>query len=307
MSATASAASILRRDHAEASALPMGAVTTAVVAWGFGAILVKVMSIDGISLSFYRLWFGTLLMLAVCAGMRMRLTLAGLRSAVPGGIVFGVNVVLFFSAVNHTTIANANLISALQPALVLAVAGPVFGERTSARALAWTAVSLVGVAIVIVGASGAPEWSPAGDAMAVGAVTLLTAYFVFSKRARSNVGTLEYMFWVQAIAALTVTPIAALSGHTHVPQGIDWLWMTIIVFGTGVGSHILINWAHPYVDVSISSLMMLAVPVVAGIAAWAILDESLTAVQIAGSLVTLGAILVIVRGEGARPVTDAAL
>lgn len=275
--------------------MPMAAVTTAVVAWGFGAILVKVMSIDGISLSFYRLWLGTLLMLAVCGATRTRLTLTGLRQAVPGGAVFGVNVVLFFSAVNHTTIANANLISALQPALVLVVAGPVFGERVGGRALAWTAVSIVGVAIVIVGASGAPEWSPGGDAMAVGAVTLLTAYFVFSKRARNRVGTLEYMLWVQFVAALTVTPIAALSGHTHVPQGIDWLWMGIIVFGTGVGSHILINWAHPYVDVSVSSLMMLAVPVVAGVAAWVLLGESMTALQIVGTLITIAAMVAVVR------------
>jgi drug/metabolite transporter (DMT)-like permease len=108
------------------------------------------------------------------------------------------------------------------------------------------------------------------------------------------------MLWVQFVAAMTVTPIAALSGHTHVPQGIDWLWMTLIVFGTGVGSHILINWAHPYVDVSISSLMMLAVPVVAGIAAWVLLGESMTALQILGTLVTIAAMVGVVRGGGAR-------
>ncbi len=46
---------------------------------------------------------------------------------------------------------------------------------------------------------------------------------------------------------------------------------------------------------------MLLVPVVAGVAAWAMLRESLTAVQIAGSLLTLVAILVIVRGPEAPP------
>ena len=75
--------------------------------------------------------------------------------------------------------------------------------------------------------------------------------------------------------------------------------MTIIVFGTGVGSHILINWAHPYVDVSVSSLMMLAVPVVAGIAAWVLLDESMTALQIIGTLITIAAMVGVV-GAGQR-------
>ena len=283
-----------------ASPLPTLAVAIAIFAWGFGAILVRVMSIDGISLAFYRLWFGFLLMAAVVAVSGQPVSLAALRSAIPGGIVFGVNVALFFSAVNHTTIANANLISALQPALVLVIAGPIFGESIAPRTIAWTGVSIIGVAIVIVGGSGAPEWSPLGDAMAIGALVLLTAYFIFSKQARATVGTMEYMLCVQFVSALTITPIALVSGHTAVPQGLDWLWMVIIVFGTGTGAHFLINWAHAYVDVSISSLGMLAVPVVAGVAAWLLLDESLTPVQIAGIVVTLIAMIIVIRGSGER-------
>ena len=110
-------------------------------------------------------------------------------------------------------------------------------------------------------------------------------------------GTLEYMAGVQLFAALVVTPIALVPpGHVDVLERLDWVYLAIIVFATGIGAHILVNWAHRYVDVSISSLMMLLVPVVAGVAAWVILDESLTVVQLAGSTVTLGAILVIVRG-----------
>jgi drug/metabolite transporter (DMT)-like permease len=102
---------------------------------------------------------------------------------------------------------------------------------------------------------------------------------------------------VQLFAALTVTPIALIpSGRVDVLERLDWVYLVVIVFATGIGAHVLVNWAHRYVDVSISSLMMLLVPVVAGVAAWVILDESLTVVQLAGSLVTLGAILVIVRG-----------
>jgi drug/metabolite transporter (DMT)-like permease len=106
---------------------------------------------------------------------------------------------------------------------------------------------------------------------------------------------------VQFFAALVVTPIAlAPPGHLDVMERLDWAYLAIIVCGTGVGAHLLVNWAHRYVDVSISSLLMLLVPVVAGVAAWVILDESLTAVQIGGSLVTLAAILVIVRGPDRR-------
>ena len=288
-------------DPVATSPLPFLAVVAAVVSWGFGAILVKVMSIDGISIAFYRLWLGLGLMIVIVALRRRRPTFEALRLAVPSGLFFGVNVALFFSAVNHTTVANVNLISALQPAIVLLFAGPLFGEAIGSRAVAWTGISIMGVAIAVVGASGAPEWSPAGDAMAVGALLLLTGYFLFSKRARARVGTLEYMVCVQLVASLVITPIAFASGHVKPPQGIDWLWMTIIVFGTGTGAHLMINWAHAYVDVSLSSLMMLLVPVVAYIAACVLLDESLTLMQLGGSAIALGAMVAIVRGpRGSR-------
>lgn len=282
--------------------LPTLLVAAAVMSWGFGGVLVKLMSISGLSLAFYRLWFGFLVMLAVVAVARRPLTLDVMRRAAPAGVLFGINVVLFFSAVRLTTVASANLIGALQPAIVLLVAGPLFGERTSPRAVIWTAAAIAGVAIAIVGGSGSPAWNPAGDALAACAVVTFTGYFLISKHVRASAGTLEYMVGVQFFAALVVTPIAlAAPGHLDTLNRLDWAYLAIIVLGTGVGAHILVNWAHRYVDVSVSSLLMLLVPVVAGLAAWTILDESLTAVQIAGSLLTLAAILVIVRGsEGAE-------
>lgn len=279
------------------SPFPMLAVAAAVSSWGFGGVLVKLMSISGLSLAFYRLWLGFVLMLVISTLARKRVTLDVLRRAAPAGLLFGVNVAFFFSAVRLTTVANANLISALQPAIVLVAAGPLFGERAGLREIAWTAVSIAGVAIVIVAGAGSPAWNPTGDLLAVGAVVTFTGYFLVSKHVRATVGTLEYMTGVQLASAIVITPIALVpGGHIDMLYRFDWLWLAVIVFGTGVGAHILINWAHRFVDVSLSSLMMLATPVVAGIAAWAILDESLTAIQIGGSLITLAAILAVIRG-----------
>lgn len=282
--------------------LPTIAVAVAISSWGFGAVLVKLMSISGVSLAFYRLWLGFGLMLLILAFSRRRLTLDVLRRSVPAGLLFGVNVALFFSAVRLTSVANANLISALQPAIVLVAAGPLFGERVTGREVFWTAVSLGGVAIVIIGAAGTPEWSPLGDFLAFCAVLTFTGYFLVSKHIRATVGTLEYMAGVQLGAAAIATPIALLPpGHLDAPERMDLVWLAIIVVGTGTGAHILVNWAHRYVDITVSSLLMLLVPVIAGVAAWLILDEALTAVQVAGSAVTLAAIVFVVRGNEGAP------
>ena len=54
------------------------------------------------------------------------------------------------------------------------------------------------------------------------------------------------------------------------------------------------TWAHHYVDVTVTSMMTLANPVVSIVGAWIIYDQELSAEQIAGGavvLVALGAIL----------------
>jgi len=74
-----------------------------------------------------------------------------------------------------------------------------------------------------------------------------------------------------------------------------------IVLGPGMVGHGFITWAHHYVDVSVTSTLTLASPVVAIIGAWLIYSESLTAVQIAGAIAVLAALGVLVHGQrGAR-------
>ena len=78
------------------------------------------------------------------------------------------------------------------------------------------------------------------------------------------------------------------------------MWLVVIVLFSGLGGHLLVNWAHPYVDVSVSSLMMLGTPVVGAIAAWIVLDESLGVLQVIGGLVTLAALFAVIRSRAAE-------
>ena len=109
-------------------------------------------------------------------------------------------------------------------------------------------------------------------------------------------GAIEYMTGVMLIAAVVFTPYALLTsddlGSLH---GTDWLWILFIVLVPGAGGHVVMGWAHKYVDVSVSSLMTLGVPVVSAIAAWWWLDEGMSAGQLVGGAIVLGALAAIVR------------
>lgn len=275
---------------------PLGAVAvlSAVLIWAFTNTLIKLSPLPALTFALHRLWLGAALLVMVLTASGRRLDRRIVRASAPGGVLLGVEIVFFFSAVKHTSIADVAVISALQPALILAVAGPLFGERVTRREIGWTLVSLLGVGIVTVGSHGSPVWSLEGDLLAFGSVLAWTAYFLVSKHARATVPTFEYMTVVFVVAAVVLTPIAVVSGQ---PLGgihaRDWLLLVVFVIGASAG-HLLVTWAHASVDVSVSSLLMLVQPVVSALAALAILGEQLTPVTILGGLVVLGSLAAIV-------------
>jgi drug/metabolite transporter (DMT)-like permease len=123
-----------------------------------------------------------------------------------------------------------------------------------------------------------------------------------SKRVRDRMGTLEYITVVHVVAALVVTPVAAIQpGELASVPGRDWLLLSFVVLFSGALGHFLVNWAHPHVDVTVSSLMMLGVPIVATAVAWIVLDEPLTLLQGLGGAIALGAIVAIVRRPARAP------
>ncbi len=275
-----------------------------IVVWGVMSPLIKAASVGGEALAFYRLWIGAIALLTIMRVLRRPIRGAFWPWGLVAGALFGVNLLCFVSAVKITTVANATLIGALQPAIVILVAGPLFGERITRRNIACVVAAITGVGIVIAASAGTPEWHPVGDLLAVCAVLTFTAYFLVTKRVRTTGGTLEYMTIVHLVAAIVVTP--AVFVRPEQLGGLDLRdVLTVLFFAlvSGTLGQVVIGWAHRYVDASLSSLMMLGVPVVATISAWAMLGEDLGPVQIAGAAITVAAIGAMLVGRpGAAPI-----
>jgi drug/metabolite transporter (DMT)-like permease len=283
------------RSGPKATPLGAAAVLGVITIFSVFNVIVKIVHLSAFTFAFYRLWLGAGVMLAVTLATGRRLTWAKIRASAPGGFLFGFNILLFFLAIRATAVADVLIIGALQPALTLVVAGPLFGERVTRYEIAWTAVSLTGVVLVTVGQSGTPVWSLRGDLFAAGALLIWTVYFLISKRVRREVPAVEYMTTVTLISAIVITPVALLSGAPL--SGVrleDWLWLALFVTAAQ-GGHVLLAWAHAQVDVSISSLLILAEPPISAGAALIFLGEPITALAIAGGLVVLASVSAIVR------------
>ena len=273
-----------------------GAVLFAVTVWGGVAVVAKLVDdIDGLVLGFHRLWIASVVTLAIFLATGGRLSWRLLRLSLWGGIAFGLDIVLFFSALKHTTVANATVIGALQPALVLLVAGRLFGERITAAIVTWSMIAIGGVVVVMYGSSGTPVWSLTGDLLALGALLAWTGYFVASKQVRRDLNAFEYLTGMVIVATVAVAPVALLSGQRLEPGGLDgWAWITLLAVGSGGFGHLLVNWAHDHVDLSVMSLLTLAVPVVAVVSAAVFLDEGIVLTQVVGMAIVVVSLGVVV-------------
>jgi drug/metabolite transporter (DMT)-like permease len=266
------------------------AISITTVVWGLAGVLVKSTSQAPLSFAAYRLWTGIAIYALVLVVTRRRLTLATLRRCAVGGLLFAADLAFTFSAFKLTTLANANIIGGLSPIFIAFAASRLFGERFGRREAALAGVSFCGVALVAIGASGTPAWSPAGDLFALCSVGSWTAYWLFSKRARQEMPAIEYMSGVMLVAALVMTPVAALAGQSLAPPGAgDWLWIGTVALFPGFLGHTMIAWAHRHVEAWLGSLITLCVPVVAAVAAWAALGEPLTPLVVLGGAIVLGA------------------
>jgi drug/metabolite transporter (DMT)-like permease len=274
-------------------AIGLGASGLASVGWGFGAIFARLISAQGLVLSLYRLWLGAMLLTIVVYASHRRLSWFNLRGSWLGGVFLAGDMSMFFCAVKLTSVVDATVIGAMQPALVLLVARPLFGERMGRWDVFWIVVAIGGVSAAVIGPGVTSHHQLLGDLLAVGSLLSWSAYWLASKRARETQNALEYTAGVTIVAAVTVTPIVLLSGQSlaRVEAG-DWLWIFLLAVVPG-GAHLMMNWAHRYVDASVSSVIGSSNPVIAAVAALVILGQPLTALQVSCGLVAITAIAIV--------------
>jgi len=270
------------------------AVGIATVAWGFSAVMVKLTPAPALVIAFWRLWMASAMLVALCAATGRKMPWPVWKAGIIPGVLLCADMTLFFSALQHTSVAEVTIINALQPAVVILLARPLFGERLARSTAALTAVALAAVTLVVLGGGLPSSHHLTGDLLATGSMLAWTGYWLASKHAREHVAALEFTAAVTVAASLTVTPVLFIAGQSpaHVKAG-AWIWFVLLAIVPG-SAHVLVNWAHRFVDVSLSSVIVASNPIVAVIGAVALLHQHVGPTQVVGGAVALGAIALVV-------------
>ncbi len=275
------------------------ALAFVILVWGLGPPISKLITAPAVISVLYRFWLSVPILFVFAAMRGVSPTWESVRHAVLAGAAFGINLVFVFLTINEGAVAVLSVFAAMQPGIILLVAGPFLGERPGLWHVAWTFVGIGGTAIVV--ATGGDGFEVSAAALIYAAVSqfLFIAYFLLTKRERSrhDIDSVQWMASVVIWAAIAVTPWALLTSSAEDYRAIDewdWLWLALIIVFTGGLGHIVMAWVHRYVEASRSSLFLLSMNVVAILAAWVIHDEPLTVVQMLGGVVVFAAVAAVI-------------
>ena len=270
------------------------AMLLAVLVFSSSSTIVKWAETSGAVVAFWRmviavtLWWIVIAVRRVATG-RPAPSLATWRRVLPAGLLFGFNITIFFTAINHTSIAHAEFITALSPLALVPLGALLFHERPDSGALRWAGLTLIGLAMVLFLGGSQGGATLGGDALVVVAVGTWVSYLLTSRHARGTVGVVDFMTTMMLIGMITATPMALiLAGDELWPlTARGWAAVCLLAVLTGMLGHGLIVFAQHKVDVGTISIIQVAQPAIAVGWGYLLLGEEIRPAQVPGMILVI--------------------
>ena len=272
------------------SELGLGAAILAIFLWTAGNLIVRSTPMPGAQIALWRVALGAGVYWVLVRARGRRVTWTHLTVSAAAGAAIALELAFFFVAIKSTTVANATVLGALQPLVVIAFGSRHFGERVTPWLIGSAVAAMAGVGLVVFGSSAQPVWSPRGDVLAFVSMLLFAAYFIFAKSARREVPALEFQTAAWMVGVVVLAPVAIIdAGGLVLPSWEQWMWLAVLLAIPGTG-HFAMNWAHQHVRLQVSSMLTLAIPVLSTLGAALVLDESIRGWQLIGMVVVVAAL-----------------
>jgi len=267
-------------------------VSLALVAIAWGAIPLFVRSeVPATHLVAMRVTLGAVVLVLFSAGTS-RLTLPRRRagSVALVGVVLAVHWLLFFLALNLTTVAVTLAIVYIGPVLAAALSGPLLHERLSRYAVVGLVIAVAGMLLVTRPGSGA---TLAGVGAAAVSGVLLAVIMLLGKPLATALGGLAVATWELVIASVVLSPYTVQAVRESARY-----WPQFLILGalfTGVAG--VVYWAAMrQLPVAVVSVIMYFEPASAVVWAAAFLNErpapltwiGVGMVVVAGTIATRG-------------------
>lgn len=267
------------------------AVAVTITVFSFASTLVKRAGTPAELVAFWRMIITAAVWNVLVLVQGNRPSWRNIRMAAVPGVFFGLDIAFFYLGATHNTVANAEMIGAMTPFLVVPIGAKFFGERLHPRALFFALFAFGGVGIVLFAARSNGEASIRGSVFGMIALCCWAGYISGTRRVRGHMDVASYMAAMTPVATLAVLPLAIARGHMVSITAHGWMYIVLLTMMTGVLAHGLMVLAQSTIPIGTIGIAQIAQPALAALWSYLILDELLNRWQIIGMLLVLAGLL----------------
>ena len=268
--------------------------------WGMNFVVMKYGTdvLDPLAYNGVRITLGAIVMLAILWIRRTTLVpWSDIRAIMLLGLLgTGIYQLFFITGLARTRAGTASLVIASSPAMI-AIVGRVMGfEKVSRRAMLGIAISLAGVAFVILSSADSNEGQPSviGDLLVLGAVVCWSFYAHLVRPYAQRVEGIQVATWSLVGGTLPIL-IAGMPSILRVnwPAVAPLTWGAMLYSGIGSMGIAYLFWYRGARVIGPTRTAVFAnlQPLVALAASWPLLGERPTLIQGVGAGAVLGGLL----------------
>ena len=275
-------------------------VTAATVAWSSAGLFTRLIQLDSWTTLLWRGVFGAIAIALICCRLERKKTIVEFFSLGPAGwlfaIVSAVGMVMFISALKHTTVAHVSIVYATVPLVTVGIAWVLLRERPTKDAMVASVAALVGVG-VMVGITSDGHWL--GDLLALGMTVCLALMMVITRLA-PDIPLLPSA----AVSALLSAAMAFPFSQSFTIAADQWLLLFLFgVVNSALGLSLFILGAKLLPAVETALITALDAPL-APILVWLVFSETPSVPTLVGGLIVFIAVANYLRKTSGKSYTD---
>ena len=251
-----------------------------IIAVSFASIFILSCQAPPLSIAFYRLLFTTLLIFPfILIRKKTRdelrtLPRATLLIMLVIGVILATHFSLWITSLKMTSVASSVILVTAHPVLVAPVSFYFLKEKLSWVNALGIAISLAGVAVLVIGNYGFAAFgldTIEGNILALFGGIAAGLYILGGRKLRKTVSTMSYAFVVYAVGTITLFFIClALSAPVYNLTITDYEIILLMALVSGIFGHTLYNWSLGYIRASVMSVALLGEPIGSSLLAYAI-------------------------------------
>ena len=216
------------------------------------------------------------------------------------GAIIGVNWILLFEAFRFTTVAVATLCYYLQPTLLILASPLFFKEKLTGRKIFFAITAFIGMILVsgVLRGGASQQDNLKGVAFGLMAAILYTAAVIINKKV-TGVDHYEKTIIQLASAAIVLIPYILLTEDVTSIELVPLTIVLILIVGIVHTGLVYYLYFGSMENMSAQAVALLSYidPVVAVIASWLVLGETLTVMVVIGAILIIGSAVMSERGS----------